>query len=268
MNPISFITANFVARQLGYYMTEGWMQGDTATQNYFRPLETFPERFGAMLGEIKAMGFEALDLWGAHLNAAWATPEHVAIAKDLLSQHGLRVLSFATWVGSVEALEATCKLAQAMEVPLIAGGAPMLKDKRPEAVARLETYGVKLGVENHPEKSPAEVLDLIGDGAGGLLGAACDTGWWATQGYSCPQAIRELGEHLFTVHLKDVKTAGAHKTCRLGDGVADIEGCVRALQGIGYGGDIGIEHEPETFDPTADVVESKRRLEAWLGRGA
>ena len=30
-NHISFISANFVARQLNYHMTEGWMQGDKAT---------------------------------------------------------------------------------------------------------------------------------------------------------------------------------------------------------------------------------------------
>ena len=31
MNMISFMTANYVARQIGYNMTEGWMQGDNAT---------------------------------------------------------------------------------------------------------------------------------------------------------------------------------------------------------------------------------------------
>ena len=266
MNPISFITANFVARQIGYHMTEGWMQGDSATQAYFRPIETFAPRFDAMLAEIKAMGFEVLDLWGAHLNAAWATPEHVAVARDLLESHGLKANSFAAWVSSVESLVAICKLGRAMNINIIAGGAPFLKDHHAEAVLILKDHGMKLGIENHPEKSPQEVLDLIGDGGGGHIGTAIDTGWWGTQGYDAAQAIRELRHHLVAVHLKDVKAAGAHQTCRLGQGVVDIAACVGAIKEVGYQGPLGIEHEPEHHDPTEDVKASRVLVEGWLTR--
>jgi hypothetical protein len=70
MTTISFMTANYVARQLGYHMTGGWDQGDKATNAYFRPLESFPERFEALLEEISELGFTAIDLWQAHLNPA------------------------------------------------------------------------------------------------------------------------------------------------------------------------------------------------------
>jgi hypothetical protein len=63
MNTIAFMTANYVARTLDYHMTEGWMQGEGATQAYFRPLETFRERFDILLADIRALDFEALDLW-------------------------------------------------------------------------------------------------------------------------------------------------------------------------------------------------------------
>lgn len=264
---ISFITANFVARQLGYHMTEGWMQGDAATQAYFRPLETFAERFEGMLGEIRGLGFDALDLWGAHLHPSWATPEHLEAARQALKAQGLEVLSLAAWCGSLSDLEGFCRVARAVGAPLIAGGAPVLR-QRSEARAILKNYGVKLGVENHPEKTPAELLAQIEDGAGGYIGAACDTGWWATQGYSAPAALRELQDHLLAVHLKDVRAAGAHQTCALGQGVADIEGCVRVLQEMGYSGPLGIEHEPETFDPGPDVLQSKKRLEGWWSSSA
>lgn len=244
------------------------MQGDKATQDYFRPLETFPERFGTMLAEIKKMGFGALDLWGAHLHPAWATSEHLEAARAALSEHGLEVLGLAAWCGSLEDLEGLCRVANAVGATVIAGGAPKLREFRADAVAVLKHHGVRLGLENHPEKTPAEVLAQIGDGGDGYVGTAVDTGWWATQGYSAPAAIRELKDHLLAVHLKDVKAAGAHQTCRLGDGVAEIEACVRALQEIGYRGALGIEHEPENFDPTQDVLESQRRVAGWLGRVA
>jgi sugar phosphate isomerase/epimerase len=107
-------------------------------------------------------------------------------------------------------------------------------------------------------------LKLIADGSDGFIGAACDTGWWGTQGFSAPQAIHELKDHLLAVHLKDIKAIGAHDTCKFGDGIVDIQACVDAILEIGYTGVIGIEHEPEHHDPTQDVLESKQLLEAWL----
>ncbi len=265
MNPVSFITANFVARELNYRMTDGWMQGDTATQQHFQPLATFAPRFEAMLKEIAAMGFDRLDLWGAHLHPNWATDEHLRQAKQLLQANGLRVSSLAAWCGSLSDVEGFCRVAVGLGADLIAGGAPVLATDRLETVALLKTHGLRLGLENHPEKSAGEVLERIGDGADGAVGAACDTGWWATQGASAPEALRELRDHLMTVHLKDILAAGAHETCRFGTGIADIQACARALQEIGYQGVIGIEHEPETHDPTEDVIASKRLLETWLG---
>src|SRR5215212_1987515 len=69
---ISFMTANYVARQLGWNMTEGWGQGDAASTAYFRPVETFEERLGEYLRDIRAMGFEALDMWTGVMDSSWA----------------------------------------------------------------------------------------------------------------------------------------------------------------------------------------------------
>ena len=71
--PISFVTANFVARQLDYRMTRGWPEGDQATNAWFSPLTSYEERLAAMLGEIVELGFAAIDLCGAHLSWRWAT---------------------------------------------------------------------------------------------------------------------------------------------------------------------------------------------------
>ena len=264
MNTISFITANFVARELGYSMTEGWMQGDGATQAHFRPIETFEARFGEMLREIKAMGFSALDLWGAHLHPDWASPAHLETAKRLLDAHGLKVTALAAWCGSLEQLEGFCRVAVGVGAPVIGGGAPLLKDFRQEAIAVLKRHNVKLALENHPEKTPEEMLAQIGDGGDGFIGTACDTGWWGTQGFDAATAIRALKGHLMAVHLKDVKAAGAHDTCRFGDGVVGIEACVKAVQEIGYTGPLGIEHEPEHHNPTEDVKDSLHMLEGWM----
>ena len=74
MITISFMSANFLAREAGYHLTGGWMAGDRATNAHFAPLESFATRFGELLRSVRAMGFQALDLWTAHLNSARVCP--------------------------------------------------------------------------------------------------------------------------------------------------------------------------------------------------
>jgi sugar phosphate isomerase/epimerase len=108
------------------------------------------------------------------------------------------------------------------------------------------------------------VLEKIARG-GPMFGATIDTGWWATQGYDPVAAIDELQDTLLHVHLKDVLTLGEpHETCRWGGGLVPVEACVRALQRIGYDGAVAVEHEPETFEPSADLRAMRAELESWL----
>jgi L-ribulose-5-phosphate 3-epimerase len=244
-NVVSFMTANYVARETGFAM-DGWPHGDRTTNEWFAPLATFPERFGALLDDVCALGFEALDLWAAHLHHSWATVEHLAAARALLEQHDLTVTSYAAFTGAGEA-EAVCDVATAIGTTLIGGLAPDL----PDAVPVLRERGIRLGIENHAERTPDEILVKIGED-GDVLGATVDTGWWGTQGYDAARAIEELGAHVFHVHLSDAIASSEHETCRWGDGVVPIEECVRALQRNGYDGAITVEHEPSRVDPTDD----------------
>ena len=267
-NTISFMSANYVAREVGYHMTGGWGQGDRAANEAFRPLETFAERFEELLRDVRALGFEAVDLWTSRLSPAWATDEHIEIARDLLEQHRLTVPSLAGWFGSSpEAFTATCELATALGVPVLGGSTSVLQKDRAFVVETLERHDLKLGLENHPEKTPEELLEKIGDGGGGRIGAAVDTGWFSTQGFDAAEALERLGEHLFHVHLKDVRAAGSHDTCRYGEGIVPVEGCVRTLQRLGYQGAISVEHEPELFDPSEDCRTS-RLLAGRVARSA
>jgi len=109
-NLVSFMSANFVARQLGYRMTEGWSQGDEATSRHFRPPATFRERFEAVVRDVAALGFRAMDVWTAHLSPRWATPEHLVAARDVLDHHGLSVPSIAGSFGADRAeFDAACR---------------------------------------------------------------------------------------------------------------------------------------------------------------
>ncbi|CAN5655771.1 TIM barrel protein [soil metagenome] len=268
-NPISFMSANYVAREVGYAMTGGWGQGDKATSESFRPTPTFGERFGAILADVRALGFKAIDLWTAHLSPTWATDEHIATAREELDKYDLTVPSLGGWFGSSPGeFEASCKLAAALGVPILGGSTSMLEKDRAFVVDRLEHYGLKLGLENHPEKNPEETLAKIGDGGGGTLGTTIDTGWYGTQGYGAAEATERLGEHLLYVHLKDVLEVGEHRTCRYGQGVVPIRACVEALRRVGYTGAICVEHEPELYDPSEDCRANLAMLRDWMGQDA
>jgi predicted dehydrogenase/sugar phosphate isomerase/epimerase len=272
---LSFVTANFVARQIGYRMEKGWMQGDDATNAWFSPLPTYAERFEAMLVEVKELGFTAIDLWAAHLHFRWATLQHVETAKTLLAKHGLAVRSYAAWVGAEESeLHAACRLCTALDIPYIAGHIELVATNRASAVAILREHGVAYGIENHTELSPAAIWARLGSGDEDVIGVALDTGWCATRGWDVLAGVVELYPRIFTVHLKDVKARRTektglefvdlgHETCRLGDGIVPVKAVLQLLRSKGYRGPIGIEHEPELFDPRQEVREGRELVEKW-----
>ncbi len=265
----SFMSANYVAKELGYGAADEWGPFDAATNAAFEPIDAFPERFDGLLASIRAIGFDAIDLWFGHLNWSWATPEHVAAARDSLARHDLRVVSLAGSIGTTSAdVAAACRLANDLDVDLIAGPGSIVRTDRDEVAAVLDAHGVRFGLENHPERTPAEVLEAIGDVD--VLGAAVDTGWWATQGYDPVAAIDELSERLFHVHLKDVEEPGTHVTCMYGQGCARISDCVDALLDMGYTGPVSVEHEPYDRDPTAEcarMLASLRKQLSTTGAG-
>jgi L-ribulose-5-phosphate 3-epimerase len=256
---IAYMTANEVARETGWAM-HGWGHGDRATNEAFAPLETYGERFDALLGRARALGFEAVDVWGAHLGTEWATDEHVEIAREALARHGLAVATYATWVGPGNA-ERACELALALGTNVIGGG---FSGAAGQLSPVLLAHGVTLAIENHPERTPAEVLAKI-EAGGGTMAATVDTGWWGTQAYDAAKAIEELGGHVAHVHLKDVLREGEpHDTCAWGVGIVDVEACVRTLQRLGYAGAYAIEHEPEDHDPSGEIALMRTQLEGWL----
>ena len=261
---LSFMSANYVAKERGYGSADEWGPFDAATYAAFEPLEAFAGRFDDLLATITGIGFDTIDLWFAHLNWRWASPDHVALAREALARRDVRVVSLAGSVGATtDELAAACRLANDLGVDLIAGIGEVVHRDRDGAVALLRKHGVRFGLENHPERTPQEVLDTIGDDAD-VLGAAVDTGWWATQSYDPVAAIGELSDRLFHVHLKDVEEPGTHVSCMHGEGCANIAGCVEKLLAIGYSGPVSIEHEPYDRDPTAECVRMLERIREQL----
>lgn len=263
MSRLSFMGANFVARELGWSMPRGWGQGVDATHAWFAPVDTFEARFGALLDDVVDLGFDTFDLWCAQLEAEWASERHIDAARDAASARGIRFASYAGGpYGTTPAeFERVCALLSALEIPVL-GGYSALGDSDPAATAALlEKWDLRYGRENHPEKTPAELLAKIATIPSDRVGVTIDTGWFATQGFDPAAAIRELGDAVEYIHLKDVLAAGAHDTCALGDGIVDIADCLTAVADIGYEGTLSIEHEPDEGDPRDAVLRGRVLVE-------
>ena len=263
--PISFMSANFVARESGWSIAE-WGVGDRAVNAAFSPIATFADRFAQLLDEAVALGFDTVVLWEAHLSPRWATDEQVAAAVAALRERGMRVASLAGGFGRTEdEVDAACRLAVAVGAPVLGGRTPLL-DTDPAALERLlERHDLRYGLENHPERTPDDMLDQIGLDARPRIGATIDTGWFGTQGYDAARAIEEFGDRVVHVHLKDVRHAGTpHETSGYGDGVVPLRECVEALRRLGYTGAISVEHEPESYDPRPEIRQARELLATWL----
>jgi L-ribulose-5-phosphate 3-epimerase len=262
---ISFMGANLVAQQLNWNMTEGWAQGDAAANAHYQPIETFEERFDAFVRSAVEAGFDTVDVWHPQLSYEWATPEHLAAARRVLDGHAVTVASYGSYYGeTAEQFRRANEVARALGTRVLGGQTALLVRDRAALVTTLREFGHVFGLENHPQRSAAELLEAIGSDDSDVIGATVDTGWFGTQGFDAARAIRELGDRVVYVHLKDVRAAGAHDTCAFGDGIVPIADCVAALREIGYSGTVSIEHEPEHYDPFPEVARSRATLSALL----
>lgn len=267
---VSFITANYVARESGYALHPfNWGAADRATVEAFHG-PNFGDKFDELCRLVKGAGFQNIDLWVAHLNPFVATASMVEEAAAILTHHGLRVVAYTGGLGRPDLSRADAEKVYRTARTI---GAPLLGVGLNPSNARLaydlgKEYGIKYAIENHPEKNPQELLARIGD-FGEIIGVTQDTGFWGMFDYDAVKATHELKDHLLHLHLKQVRqTENGWHSCAYDEGVVNVQGVVEALKEIGYQGAISIEHEPAEEDPAPAVVRSAELLRQWLGRAA
>lgn len=249
---VAFNTANLVARFTGYhYELKNW------GEQHRRTVAATDERaWKGICAEIAAAGFPAVEVWEAHASPETMTAARAKIWRSILDDHGLRPVAYA---GSFR--RETLAVCKWLGIPLIAGSLGALT---PEAATALcVDFQVQFCHENHPERTVEQILKPIG-GGNRWLGVCVDTGWLATQNCSPPEVIRALGPLVRHTHIKDVKRAGAHETCRLGDGVAAIPATLVTLKQIGYPGWYSWEDEPEDRNPMELARWSRAYLQKTL----
>lgn len=251
---LAFVTANFVARA-GNYQIRPFDWGKC----HNKTVETFTvEEMESICAEIAAAGFRYIDLWIAHAYALAQNEESIERFHKILEKYNLKLVAAGLGLGGTQTNRAEAErdftTLVRLGVPLLAG--TMRKDDVPVIAGWCEKYGVRAAIDNHPEKHAEEILEKIG-AYGKWIGACADTGWWGTQGAAAVREVILLRDHLFHVHLKDVREVGTHHTCAFGEGIVNIKGVLNVLDKINYPGLISIEHEPEYTEPVEDVRKSR-----------
>lgn len=249
---VAFNTANLVARVSGYhYELAHWMDQHRKTV-----AATDEAAWRSICGEIADAGFTAVEIWEAHASPEALTEARAAQWTRALKETGLEPVAYA---GRLR--RQTLEVCRWLGIPHVDGGIGEMKPD--EATALCREFGIRFNVENHPEKSAAEILAKVG-GGNEWLGVCIDTGWLGTQGASGPETIRACGSFVRHTHIKDVRAVGAHETCLLGDGIADPAGCIETLRAIGYTGWYSWEDEPENRNPMDSAARNRRWIEERL----
>ena len=253
MAKILFNTANLVARFSGYRLIDAdWGAHERKTIE-----STTDAEFAKICAEIKATGFDALELWIAHCHPSKVTVEGAKVRRKIAADHGL----------SVDALACAytrdhLAVAEALGVSCINGG--LWGTDLASVKELVKASSVAYNYENHPEKTPREILQRI-EGGNEKIGVALDTGWIGISGLvEATEFIDVLGGLLRHVHLKDVEKRGSHSTVKLGTGCVGIEGVIARMKAGGYAGMWSWEDEPEARNPTLIAAEMREYISARL----
>jgi L-ribulose-5-phosphate 3-epimerase len=247
--PVAFCGANLVARVTGYHFElKDWMK-----QHHATIAATDAAEWRAICEEIASAGFRGIEVWEAHASPQTLDRQGRAVEWGrIMTEAGLKPVAYA---GTLR--RETLQICQWLGIPHVDGQIGGLSPD--EATKLCAEFEIGFNLENHPQKTTAEILNPIG-GGNEWLGVCIDTGWLGTQGAPGPRIIEECGALVRHAHIKDVEAAGGHATCLLGEGVVDPAACIQALKGVGYQGWYSWEDEPEDRNP----MNSAERNRLWI----
>jgi sugar phosphate isomerase/epimerase len=224
----------------------------------FRGFKTNPE----VCVELKKCGVDAIELCGAHVD--FNNPDSVQSAIATYKDAGIRIL--ATGVNYVTGDAAKDK--NVFEFLRLAGVKYMSVDfpvgidkgglANIEAIA--DEYDVRLGIHNHGGKhwlgSP-QILRHIFSNTGKRIGLWLDTAWMLDAGGDPVGVVKEFGDRVYGLHIKDFTfdTARRPTDVVVGTGNLDLPALATALNEVGFDGPAIIEYEGDVENPVPALTQ-------------
>ena len=214
------MSANYVAKELGYGVASEWAPFDAATNAAFEPLETFASASTTCSRRSPASASTRSISGSATSTGAGRRRSTSLRARGSRSPPGPR-RQLAGGVRHNRRSGAACRLANDLDVDLIAGVGDVVHRDRAGAVAVLE--GARRPLRpGEPSRENAAGGARCDRGRGGRARRRGRHGLVGDSEYDPVAAIDELSDRLFHVHLKDVEAPHTHVCCMHGEGCANI----------------------------------------------
>jgi sugar phosphate isomerase/epimerase len=262
---IGMITCNYFMRIYGYVPPEklDWGKMVEKYRAEFNRAE-----FIKLAGEIRAMGYENLEIWEPTFSHHVYTVEDAKVLAAELGEMGFKSLAYC--IGGfgpkdVDQVKTAYRFAKALGAKAVTGCIPLEGNEEllPELERCGKLYGLCFAVENHPApniENPADVKRLT-EGYS-TIGANFDVGIYNQQGYDVIAAAHLLKDKIFHVHFKDTMKGGTG-CLPIGDGDAPMGELIKLLQQWGYQHMVSVEFEYEG-DPAPGLVKSLAYIKSQL----
>jgi fructoselysine 3-epimerase len=226
---------------------------------------------------VAAAGYDAIDIWGGrpHAYRRDLSTEEAASLRRLLAEQGLAVASFipaqfrypTSLCSPIEVVRSdsvayicdSLENAAALGAPIVSvcPGHSLFGQTRDEAwsrlldslraiAARAADYGIRIALEPADRyetdlvHTTADALRFIGDLRAGGVGVVLDNGHCEVVGERADQAVVNLGDSLYHVHIDD-NDGRRDQHLIPGEGTCDIASFLNALKSTGYTGYVTAE---------------------------
>jgi len=213
------------------------------------------------------VGLDRICLKSMHLPLD-SKPAEIAAATDKVKRAGL-----VLYGGGVISLKNERDIAQAFEYAKAAGMQTITAAPIPEVLPLLDEhikkYDVTVAIHNHGPgdryfPTPQSVYDAV-KSLDRRIGLCIDIGHTVRVGADLLGSIRNCGDRLFDLHIKDVTAATPQgRGTPVGRGIIDFPGLVRALIEVKFKGVAAFEYEEQPDDPLPGLAESVGFLKGVL----
>jgi inosose dehydratase len=210
------------------------------------------------LAMTRRVGLERICLKSMHLPLD-AKPAQIAEAVDKVKRAGLLLYG-----GGVITMKTERDIVQALEYAKAAGmhliNAAPVPEVLPILDAQIKKYDVVVAIHNHGPTdryfpTPQSVYDAV-KSLDHRIGLCIDIGHTVRVGADLLGSVRNCGDRLFDLHIKDVTAATPQgRGTPLGRGIIDFPGLVRALIDVKFKGVAAFEYEEHADDPLPGLAE-------------
>jgi len=205
------------------------------------------------------VGLDRICLKSMHLPLE-SKPAEIAGVVEKVKRAGLTLYG-----GGVIGMKNEHDIVQAFEYATAAGMRVITAAPIPEVLTilneRIKRYDVSVAIHNHGPgdryfPTPPSVYDAV-KSLDPRIGLCIDIGHTVRVGADLLASVRNCGDRLFDIHIKDVTAATPDgRGVPLGRGIIDFPGLVRALIEVKFKGVAAFEYDEQPNDPLPGLAES------------